>query len=90
MSGLGPDDIEAMHDPDIEAAYEAARRGVKGLPADRLYDGTIGATRLWRGILKLGAIIADQADVIARFEAYERARNQGATEIYPEDSKYKT
>lgn len=88
MSGLGPQDIEAMSDPDLEAAYECARRGAKGLPADRLYDGALGMHRLWRGIVKLGIIIADQSERLAAYEDDERARGAEAMGLHPDDSKY--
>lgn len=70
-----------MTDPDIEAAQEFARRFVKGLPADRRYDGSEGADRVARGILKLGIIIAD-------YEENERARGEDAMRLHHADSKY--
>lgn len=70
-----------MTDDDIEATREFARRYVKGLPPDRRYDGTDGADRVARGILKLGIIIAD-------FEEAERARGEDAMRVHHEDSKY--
>lgn len=68
-------------DQDIEAAQEFARRFVKGLPDDRRYDGTEGADRVARGILKLGILIAD-------YEEIERLRGDDAMRLHHADSKY--
>lgn len=84
---IGPDDIEGMADEDVKAAYEAARRGAKGLPADCLYDGTKGARRLWRGIIKLGVIIADQEAELDAYREAERRRGADAMGVYPDDRK---
>jgi hypothetical protein len=67
-------------DQDIEAAREFARRAVKGLPADRLYDGAQGAHRVAMGILKLGVIIADYEDI-------ERQRGEDAMRLHSGDTK---
>lgn len=68
-------------DQDIEAAREFVRRAIKGLPDDRLYNGSQGAHRVAMGILKLGVIIAD-------YEELEKRRGDDAMRIHSADSKF--
>lgn len=82
-------DQNMTEDADIAAAHEAVRRGMKGLPADRLYDGTDGANRLWRGILKLGVIISDQEAQIEEYKRIEHHRGNDAMRLHSADTKYK-
>lgn len=77
---ISHDDIEAMSDgihPDVEAAFEYARRWRKGLPSDRFCDGQKGAVAVARGIERMAQAIARQmADEYQRgLEAMETSRD---------------
>lgn len=56
-----------MLHPDVEAAFEYARRYRKGLPSDRFCDGKTGAEAVARGIERLAEAVARQT-----VEEYER------------------
>ena len=51
-----------MIHPDVEAAFEYARRYRKGLPSDRFCDGQKGAEAVARGIERLAQAVARQAE----------------------------
>ena len=91
MSALGPDDIEAFAESNanaLEAAVEFARRSRKGIPPDRWCDGTSGAHMVARGIEAWMQMYQLASGAFLHIHNDAMRANQGATEIYPEDSKY--
>lgn len=69
---------------DIAAAREFARRGDKGIPPDRWYDGTDGLRQVVRGIQAQAQMIEMLADAFTTLYAEKR----DATRLHSGDSKY--
>ena len=72
----------------LQAAAEYVRRAEKGLPADRLCDGAVGARLVAKGIHAQQVIMALQADALAALAAELQDRGADAMDLHSEDSPY--
>ena len=71
----------------LQAAAEYVRRAEKGLPADRLCDGAVGALLVAKGIHAQQVIMELQADALAALADELRARGSDAMRLYSKDAK---
>lgn len=80
---ISADDIDTFQrrwGDSMKAADEAVRRAEKGLPDDRLFDGSNGALLAMRGVWAKNQIIAMQSAALLEFIEQEAERNAASME----------